>query len=150
MRHLLERLGEAGRLLDAALVEALLLHEWPLNVRGLNNFLSMAVVGAAPGEPLELSPRLEQALASERALGQGPTPTPAPDPGPTPTPMPTRGTADDAPPALRVPSAAELESVLERFQGSVTHAARHLGCSRQQLYRWLDAHGMKLDRFRPL
>jgi DNA-binding NtrC family response regulator len=150
MRHLLGRLGEAARPLDVALVEAILLHEWPLNVRGLNNFLSMAVVGVAPGEALGLSPRLEQALASERALGQGPAPTPTPAPAPEPAPAPARDTAGGAQPPVRVPSAAELESILERFQGSVTHAARHLGCSRQQLYRWLDAYGLKLDRFRPL
>jgi DNA-binding NtrC family response regulator len=147
MHHLLGRLGEAGRLLDVALVEAILLHDWPLNVRGLNNFLSMAVVGAAPGETLELSPRLEQALASERALGQGSAPTPAPAPGPAVAT--SRDSAASAPPPATVPSAAELESILDRFQGSVTHAARHLGCSRQQLYRWLDMYGLTLDRFRP-
>ncbi|HVG63546.1 MAG TPA: sigma 54-interacting transcriptional regulator [Hyalangium sp.] len=150
MRHLLGRLGEAGRLLDVALVEAMLLHPWPLNVRGLNNFLSMAVVGAAPEEALGLSPRLEQALASERSLGQGTVSPPAPVHAPGLPPAPALDSAADAAPPVRVPSAAELESVLERFQGSVTHAARHLGCSRQQLYRWLDAHGLKLDRFRPL
>jgi DNA-binding NtrC family response regulator len=149
IHHLLGRLGEAGRLLDVALVEAMLLHEWPLNVRGLNNFLSMAVVGAAPGEALGLSPRLEQALVSERALGQGPAPRPAPALAPEPAPTPARDNAADMPPPVRVPSAAELEAVLKRFQGSVTHAARHLGCSRQQLYRWLDAYGMKLEQFRP-
>jgi DNA-binding NtrC family response regulator len=149
MRHLLGRLGEAGRLLDVALVEAMLLHEWPLNVRGLNNFLSMAVVDAPPEETLALSPRLEQALASEQALGQGAAPTPTPAPAPELALAASRDSAASAPPQARVPSAAELESVLDRFQGSVTHAARHLGCSRQQLYRWLDMYGMTLERFRP-
>ncbi|WP_375769638.1 sigma 54-interacting transcriptional regulator [Archangium gephyra] len=137
IRHLLGRLGEEGRALEVALLEALLLHPWPLNVRGLYNFLSMAVVGTAPGAPLELSPRLEQALAAERALGQGAEPAPAP------------GREEDAPSGVRVPGAAELEAVLERFQGKVTQAARHLGCSRQQLYRWLEAYGLTVERFRP-
>jgi DNA-binding NtrC family response regulator len=141
VRHLLGRLGEGGRLLDVALVEAMLLHPWPLNVRGLNNFLAMAVVGAAPGEPLGLSPRLEQALASERMLGQTGAPPPMPPPPP--------GEVVRARPVIQVPPAAELESVLERFQGSVAQAARHLGCSRQQLYRWLEGYGMTLERFRP-
>ncbi|MFE8605689.1 sigma 54-interacting transcriptional regulator [Archangium violaceum] len=138
IHHLLGRLGEAGRVLDVALLEALLLHPWPLNVRGLYNFLSMAVVGAEPGAPLELSPRLEQALASERALGEGPVPS-----------SPVPGREAEAPSTLRVPGAAELEAVLERFQGKVTQAARHLGCSRQQLYRWLEGYGLSAERFRP-
>lgn len=137
IRHLLGRLGEEGRALEVSLLEALLLHPWPLNVRGLYNFLSMAVVGAAPGAPLELSPRLEQALASERALGEGPVPSP----------VPVREA--EAPSGVRVPTAAELEALLERFQGKIAHTARHLGCSRQQLYRWLEAYGLTVERFRP-
>lgn len=146
VRHLLGRMGEAGRLVEVALAEAMLLHDWPLNVRGLNNFLSMAVVEAAPGAPLGLSPRLEQSLASERALRPEPEPTPELARAAAPTPWPD-GAAHARPP-VRVPSAAELAAVLERYQGSVTQAARELGCSRQQLYRWLESAGLSLERFR--
>src|SRR5436309_1151482 len=50
--HLLERCDGAGRTLTPDFAEALLVHEWPLNVRGLLTVLSVAVVSAVGDVPL--------------------------------------------------------------------------------------------------
>jgi transcriptional regulator of acetoin/glycerol metabolism len=60
--HLLPRADAAGRALEADLCEALLLHEWPLNVRGLLNVLSIAVISSDDDGPLALTPEVEMAL----------------------------------------------------------------------------------------
>lgn len=41
-----------------------------------------------------------------------------------------------------------MEAALEACQGNVRAAAERLGCSRHQLYRWMEARGLDLSRFR--
>jgi transcriptional regulator of acetoin/glycerol metabolism len=50
-----------------------------------------------------------------------------------------------AAPAARAgtPTRDELAAVLERLGGSVRATARHFGRDRRQIYRWLDAHGLR-------
>ncbi len=121
--HLLARCGAGGRAMAAALAEALLLHGWPLNVRELFNVLSTAVQSQPGSEPLALTPEVERALAAGRALAAA-----APD--------------------EEAPSRETLEAALARARGKVAAAARQLGCSRQQLYRWAARHGLDPSRFR--
>ena len=61
-RALLARLDAAGRTLTPDLEEALLVHPWPLNVRGLSNVLSIALIATPAGESLELGPEVREAL----------------------------------------------------------------------------------------
>jgi DNA-binding NtrC family response regulator len=42
----------------------------------------------------------------------------------------------------------ELEQLMERFQGHVAAAARHVGMTRPKLYRLLGAHGLEPNEFR--
>jgi DNA-binding NtrC family response regulator len=60
--HLLARCDGAGRKLTPDLAEALLVHDWPLNVRGLLTVLSVAVVSVPEDEPLSLTAEVRLAL----------------------------------------------------------------------------------------
>ncbi|NPD26875.1 sigma 54-interacting transcriptional regulator [Corallococcus exiguus] len=148
VRHLLGRLGAASRPCDVGLAEALLLHDWPLNVRGLLNLLSMAVI-ASDGGRLTLAEQVARELLVDQGLVAR---TPPPDDA-----APERSAPLDAPPppppAPRlarpaVPPRQELESHLRTHQGNVAEVARLLGCSRQQVYRWIDELGLDLNRYR--
>ncbi len=125
-RALLARLDAAGRTLTPDLEEALLVHPWPLNVRGLSNVLSIALIATAAGEPLELGPEVREALQDNHV--ERPS-APA-----------------DAPPAELDP--AHLEELLRTFGGRVAEVARHAGVSRPKLYRLLWAAGLDPAQFR--
>jgi DNA-binding NtrC family response regulator len=116
---------------DAA--EALLLHDWPHNVRELEQ--TMAAAGAAGGDAItcdhlpapiaaRLGPRLAGPAASGAILGSP---------------------ADDR----RPPSRDELADLLTRFEGNVARVAQLLRCDRRQVYRWAARHRIELDGFRP-
>src|SRR5436305_5209464 len=67
-RHLLAPRDGAGRRLTPDLAEALLVHDWPLNVRGLLTVLSVAVVSSPGEEPLCLAPEVKLALWNTRSM----------------------------------------------------------------------------------
>jgi len=125
--QLLPRLDGAGRDLTANLAEALLTHEWPLNVRGLLNMLSIAVVSTGDQGPLALTSDVEQSLLSTRSIAP-----------PSSAPAPVPATLDKD----------ELEGLMALFQGKVAAGARHLGITRPRLYRMLWAHGIDPADFR--
>jgi len=125
-RALLVRLDAAGRPLTPDLEEALLVHPWPLNVRGLLNVLSIAAIATPAGQPLALGPEVRAALQDNR-FERSPLPP-------------------DAPPVeLDRPS---LEELLRRFGGRVAEVARHVGVSRPKLYRLLWSVDLDPARFR--
>jgi DNA-binding NtrC family response regulator len=125
-RALLARLDAAERSLGPDLEEALLLHSWPLNVRGLSNVLSIAVIASPPGLPLELGPEVLDALRDNHVELASSTPQPPP---------------------LRLDRAG-LEELLRTFGGRVAEMARHAGVSRPKLYRLLWAAGLDPGQFR--
>jgi DNA-binding NtrC family response regulator len=125
-RALLMRLDAAGRALTPDFEEALLVHPWPLNVRGLSNVLSIAVIANPPSRPLELTPEVRSALQDNCI-----------DPPPS------------APAAAPVElDRARLEDLLRAFGGRVAEAARHVGVSRPKLYRLLWSLGLDPAQFR--
>jgi transcriptional regulator of acetoin/glycerol metabolism len=126
---LLLRCDGEGRSVDVDLAEELLLHDWPLNVRGLLNVLSVAVVACPAHEPLGLAPEVRTALESTRGLTVGVPRAPAPAPW---------------------PDRAELEALIGRFGGRVSAAARELGVNRTTLYRRLWLAGLDPASFRRL
>ncbi|NBC43845.1 FHA domain-containing protein [Corallococcus exiguus] len=140
-RHLLGRMKAEARPIDVGLAEALLLHDWPLNVRGLLNVLSIAVI-ASDGGPLKLGMQVEHELKAERRMLTARTlaPTSAEE-GSSQPPAPRPARAIEATPL-------ELETHLRAHQGKVAEVARHLGCSRQQVYRWIEDFGLELDHYR--
>jgi DNA-binding NtrC family response regulator len=125
-RSLLARFGEAKRQMTPDLQEALLIHPWPLNVRGLANVLSIASIATPSGEPLGLGPEVLEALADNR--------------------LQVATVAPEA--AQAVLDRAGLEDLLMRFNGRVAEAARHLGISRPKLYRMLWAIELDPAQFR--
>jgi DNA-binding NtrC family response regulator len=124
-RHLLGRCDGLGRKLSPDLAEALLVHDWPLNVRGLLTVLSVAVVSAPGDEPLSLGPEVRLALSTTRSM------------------VPGREKTEPA-----VLDKADLARLMERFHGKVAAAARHLGVTRPKLYRLLWAQDIKPAHFR--
>jgi DNA-binding NtrC family response regulator len=124
--NLLGRCDGAGRKLSPDLAEALLVHDWPLNVRGLLTVLSVAVVSAPDDEPLSLTAEVRLALSTTRSM--------------------VTAAARKAEPVVL--DKLELTQLMERFQGRVAAAARHIGVTRPKLYRMLWAHDIKPASFR--
>jgi len=107
-------------------VLALLVHPWPLNVRGLLNVLCIATIATPPGQPLGLGPEVQSALDDNR-VGHEEVPQ-----GKAPVELDRAG----------------LEDLLRRFGGRVAEIARHVGVSRPRIYRMLWSEGLEPDRFR--
>jgi DNA-binding NtrC family response regulator len=123
---LLGRLDAGSRELTPDLEEALLVHPWPLNVRGLSNVLSVALIACRPGDQLGLVPEVITALQDNR------TESARSSPGPTPAEFDPAG----------------LEALLHRFGGRVAEMARHVGVSRPKMYRLLWAANLDPAPFR--
>jgi DNA-binding NtrC family response regulator len=62
IRTLLARIDAPNRTLTPELEAALLLHPWPLNVRGLLNVLCIASIATPAGQPLRLGAEVQAAL----------------------------------------------------------------------------------------
>ena len=120
---LLGRCEASGRPLTPDLQEALLIHDWPMNVRWLLNVLSVAAI-VTPAGALALSDEVRSALRKDVPESAAPHP--------------------DA----QVLDKAALEDLLGRFQGRVAEMARHLGITRPKLYRLLWAEGLEPAQFR--
>ncbi len=150
-RHLLARKG-SDLPLAADLAETLMLHPWPLNVRGLANVLSVALFGASTDQ-IKTTAEVTALLDAERALMR-----PEPDRptaakiSSTTTTLPPAPTGDETRPMIRkvaqLPDPETLADALRANKGSVAAAARTVGCSRQQLYRLIEGLGWDLDDYR--
>jgi DNA-binding NtrC family response regulator len=125
-RALVARIEAGGRPMTPDLEEALLLHPWPLNVRGLSNVLAIATIATPPGEPLGLVAEVLAALEDNR-LEQGAPPVPTPQ--------------------LNLDRAG-LEALLVGNAGRVAEMARQAGVSRPKMYRLLWAAGLDPATFR--
>jgi DNA-binding NtrC family response regulator len=138
--HLLPRVDGAGRELSADLWEAVLLHEWPLNVRGLMNVLSIAVLSADDDTaPLTATAEVREAMWQTRSMalstGLGAEPR-------------VREPAEPVWVPRRNLDKSELERLMVEFQGQVAAAARHIGMTRPKLYRMLGAYGLEPRSYR--
>jgi two-component system nitrogen regulation response regulator GlnG/two-component system response regulator HydG len=101
--------------LSADLVDRLVRHAFPLNLRELDQILWQALAESR-GDTIELTPGVERRLAQ-------PPPTPAP--------------------AEVGPSRHQIEAALARTGGNITRAARELGLkNRFALYRWMRRLGV--------
>ena len=130
-RALLGQLDSAERGMSPDLEEALLIHPWPLNIRGLSNVLSIAAIASPPGQPLDLGPEVRAAMEDNRIGARVPAAAAAP---------PER-------PQVELDAGA-LEDLLRQFHGRVAEMARHLGISRPKLYRLLWAAELEPAQFR--
>lgn len=105
--------------LEAA--EALLLYDWPKNVRQLRSAATGAKMFAANAEAIGL-PLLPTAIQEATRA---------------------RASATDT-----RPTKEQLEALLENHGGNVARIARAIGKERAQIYRWLRMHGLDAKRYR--
>lgn len=119
---------------DAA--EALLTHDWPFNVREIEQCVGGAVLRSPNGE-LSLSqlPDSVGRRLTSRSTSSSPR-------IPSETPLALRINPSVA------PSADDLRAVLAHFEGSVALVARFFGKDRRQIYRWAERLEVDLDAFR--
>jgi len=138
--HLLARdLGDDAPPLSPALLRALLLHDWPFNVRELRKVAAQLLIVGAGSERLELAmlgPGLgpiarEQRRSSAAELGSSP-----------------RMSSDVGPAARRAPDRDALDGLLTEHHGVIADVARAMGRSRRQVHRWIEQHGLDLERYR--
>ncbi len=114
--------GAKPAALTYAAAEKLLLHDWPKNVRELEHAAKAAAL-FAPMVPALDVPLLPAAVQRAGAA--------------------TAGVEDDGRAAKET-----LVELLRIHGGNVTRVAEALGQSKQKVYRWLDAYGIKADAYR--
>jgi len=122
----------AGRTLrfDFGLAQALVLHDWPGNVRSLQSVVERLVIEQEGDEQLTVPSWLADELANHARRGEPASPD------------------EDGPASKRDVSADELRSILSRHGGKITAVAAELGIGRNTLYRWLRKHDIDLQTFR--
>ncbi len=125
---------------SASFVEAMVLHDWSMNVRELRSVmqrLALDLPAPRPGDGvIELdADSLRGELAAMAPTHRDPTPTAPSRPSPPRTRAP--------------PTRAVLEDLLTAAGGNVAEVARHLGVARRQVYRWLQRHELDAESYRP-
>jgi DNA-binding NtrC family response regulator len=122
---LLAKLEDRHLRASAGFIEALLLHDWPLNVRELRHFIEALGLRCEPGTVLR--PHHVHEWVALHAV-----------------PAPTAFGEERA-----RPTREELEALLEQHGGNVATVATSLACQRKQLYRWFERYGISPARHRP-
>ncbi len=121
--------------LSPSAAEALVVHDWPANVRELEHVLAAAAARA--GDDVIRAEHLPLAIAARlRDRGRSDAAAPA---------MPLALTVDAG---AAQPSADDLVRVLRHYGGSVALVAGFYNRDRRQIYRWLERHGLDPDAFR--
>ena len=122
-------------------VELLLLQRWPLNLRALERLVRELTTRCHDRvvEPCDLPDWLDttspsEPTASTRTLAAATSPT---------IPPPSIFDPLLAPPRPPLPSRDEFVAAFEQLGGSVRALARHFGRERRQIYRWIEAHGVR-------
>jgi DNA-binding NtrC family response regulator len=122
---LVHALGDPPVRLGPALVEALLLHPFPFNVREVQAIASQLRLRGRGRDVLDLD------LVLDRLA--------------TPPSEPPSAPADDDPPP---PDRAQLEELLRTHRGVIADVARAMNRSRKQVYRWIEQHALDVTRYR--
>ena len=117
-------LGQAARPLADDAAEALLVHDWPKNVRELQQAAAHAQLFAAKVDQIDLG-LLPEPI--QRAAAR---------------------TIDSAGTDPAAPSRQTLVDLLQTHDGNVAAVARALGKGRQQVYRWMQARGIDPAAYR--
>ena len=125
--------GEDACEITAELREALLLHDWPMNVRERGKTARRVRGLVAPGEVADID-RLPRAVAAPLYARQ----TRAVD---VPAPLPA--SAEESTPGREV-----IIDALRRANGNVKQAAVDNDWHRTQLYRWIERLGIDKNQFR--
>ncbi len=131
-RHFADRAEQITLSTDAA--RAMLLYDWPLNVRELEKYLTAAVV-LARGQPIQeahFPGPLRAALHREQKAER----TPDADPVPEPLSETDRQRRE------------QLIQLLREHAGNITGVARAMGKARFQVQRWIKRYRIDAKEFR--
>jgi DNA-binding NtrC family response regulator len=123
-----------GLPLTTTAAEALLLYDWPYNVRELEQVLAASALRARSEGRLLLShlpPHLGERVAA-RAAGAAPMKPPL----------------EVIVPPHAVPDAAGLRAAFGHFEGNLQRVAEYFGRDRKQIYRWAEQQGLDLAALR--
>ena len=112
--------------LEADAVEAMLLHGWPDNLRGLRR--TLASLSTVTERPVPLSALPEPILATVAALEAQPQQVPLSPQRPSQSGRRKR------------PSREAMLQLVVDCAGNLEQVGRELGCDRRQVYRWLRAN----------
>ncbi len=121
--------------LSASAAEALVLFDWPRNVRELEQVLAAASIRAQDGvvRPEHLPEPVARPVASRIAKASS-----------SPLESPLQAIV---PPGI-APNAEGLRLALDKFHGNVAQVASYFGKDRKQIYRWAEKLRVDLDATR--
>jgi two-component system, NtrC family, response regulator GlrR len=108
---------------DADAAELLLRNDWPLNLRGLDRLVHE--LSAEETRPIT------RAQLPDWLQASAPSTTPAAAPGKEKSPVPTK---------------EEFLAAYRQLDGSVRALSKHFARDRRQIYRWMEAHGLRDKR----
>jgi len=133
-----------GMTVDVQAFQALCLHDWPDNVRGLRKVLGRgAELAAAQGKTVIGPEHLPE------GLGQRPRAAPAPSaPAAVSSAGPESHRMSRRSPRA-APTKAELAELLERHDWVVAQAAREIDRDHAVVWRWIKRYGLDVERDRP-
>jgi transcriptional regulator of acetoin/glycerol metabolism len=118
-------------------LQRLVTYPWPGNIRELRNVIRTALAISEGG--------VVRLIDLPREIREPPLPSAAPAPAAQamgiPAPVEAEPLETCANP-LQAAERAALLKVIEKCRGNMTHAAEHLGVSRNTLYRKMKAHGI--------
>lgn len=147
---------DVARVLNADLLHALFLSDWRNNVRAVR---SVADRLRMEGDSDDLHDSLRPRDLPRIEVNTEPPSTPASETQPlvnaspaqsAAAPAPTLGKVapPDRPYRLPAPSKTELITLLQKHLGTISNVAQELDCSRRQVQRYLEQHGLNADDFR--
>ncbi|MGF1509751.1 MAG: sigma 54-interacting transcriptional regulator [Myxococcota bacterium] len=163
-RHFVETESDGDRSSECTpqFAEALLLHDWPMNVRELRK-LALRLVGLVPAgtlfDVLHLPIQMQERLRRRTSYGSLGSESPTEPHSPTSVVHRIRGDSPQRGPVVReamprkplgrgAPPISEIEEALREAQGNVTQAAQNRGWHRTQLYRWLKRARLDPESYR--
>lgn len=114
-----EVMKKKGLRISPSALETLCLWDWPYNVRELLSVIEQLSIDPPPDSVVR-SPKVKELLRKDNE------------------------TSAPAVHRFGAPSPEELQRIMEETGGNITETAKRLGCSRQQVYRWMKRHGMAL------
>jgi transcriptional regulator of acetoin/glycerol metabolism len=125
------RPGAALPPLSTDAMETLLLQPWPLNLRSVERLVRDLAARPA-GRMIELYDLPGWLAVGPETSSEAPGESPA-----------TVATTESKRP---LPSPDEFALAFEQLGGNVCALARHFGRERRQIYRWIEAHGVRGSR----
>jgi DNA-binding NtrC family response regulator len=124
-----QRRGADGCRLTIGVLRALLRHDWPTNVRGLEQTITRALVTSAEGV-IDVDDVV-------RTIGDPSVPPAAP-------PLPSVA----APAAVGDPLRERLVALMREHHGNVAAVARAMGKARMQIQRWIKRYRLVPGEYR--